>query len=105
VAVPAKVDRVRLEVLVNGLRLDQTLTLWLNGAAVGTLALEVPDLTDPGYEKGADGAIHFTGWRKGVFILKGAQLPVGENRFQFQTPPGAQIAIRDFLLQLEYAAN
>jgi hypothetical protein len=105
VSVPNKVARVRLEVLVNGLRLDQTLTLWLNGVAVGTVALEVPDLTDPGYEKGDDGTMHFTGWRKGVFILTGAQLPVGENHFQFQTPPGAEVAIRDFLLQLEYAAN
>src|SRR6202166_3572769 len=105
VTVPNKVDRVRLEVLVNGLRLDQTLNLWVNGAPVGAVSLEVPDLTDPGYEKGDDGAMHFTGWRKGVFILKGNQLPVGENHFQFQTPTGAQVAIRDFLLQLEYAAN
>jgi hypothetical protein len=103
VSVPEKAARVRLEVLINGLQLDQTLTLWLNGVAIGTIALEVPDLTDPGYEKGDDGSMHFTGWRKGVFVLKGAQLPIGENHFQFQTPPGAQVAIRDFLLQLEYA--
>jgi hypothetical protein len=105
VSIPDKVSRVRLEVLVNGLPLDQTLTLWLNSAVAGQLALEVPDLTDPGYEKGDDGAMHFTGWRKGVLILRGNQLPVGENHFQFQTPPGAQVAIRDFLLQLEYGAN
>jgi hypothetical protein len=105
VSVPTKVVRVRLEVLVNGLRLDQTLAVWLNGTAVGNLALEVPDLTDPGYEKGDDGTMHFTGWRKGVFIFTGDQLPVGENHFQFQTPAGAEVAIRDFLLQLEYAAN
>ncbi len=105
ISIPDKVSRVRLEVLVNGLRLDQTLTLWLNGTAVGTLALEVPDLTDPGYERGEDGTMHFTGWRKGVLILRGDQLPVGDNRFQFQTPPGAEVAIRDFLLQLEYAPN
>jgi len=105
VMVPAKVSRVRLEVLVNGLRLDQTLTLWVNGASVGTLALEVPDLTDPGYEKVEDGTLRFTGWRKGVLILRGDQLPSGENHFQFQAPAGAQVAIRDFLLQLEYAAN
>jgi len=105
VSVPTKVSRVRLEVLVNGLRLDQTLSLWLNGAVVGTLALEVPDLTDPGYEKGGDGTMQFTGWRKGLLILSGDHLPVGENHFQFQAPPGAQVAIRDFLLQLEYAAN
>lgn len=105
VSVPDKVFRVRLEVLVNGLPLDQTITLWLNGSAVGTLALEVPDLTDPGYEKGLDGTMRFTGWRKGVLILSGGLLPVGENHFQFQIPPNTQVAIRDFLLQLEYAAN
>lgn len=105
VSVPDKVSRVRLEVLVNGLRLDQTLTLWLNGTVVGALALEVPDLTDPGYEKGSGGTMSFTGWRKGVFVLSGSQIPVGENHFQFQTPPGTKVAIRDFLLQLEYVAN
>jgi hypothetical protein len=105
VSIPNKVSRARVDVLINGLRLDQTLPLWVNGAAVGTLALEVPDLTDPGYAKGGDGSMRYTGWRKGVLILSGDQLPVGENHFQFQTPPGAQIAIRDFLLQVEYAAN
>jgi hypothetical protein len=105
VSVPNKVTRVRLEVLVNGLRLNQALTLWLNGVAVGTLALEVPDLTDPGYEKEEDGTLRFTGWRKGVLILKGAQILLGDNRFQFQAPPDTQVAIRDFLLQLQYADN
>jgi hypothetical protein len=105
VTVPRKVSRVRMEVLVNGLRLDQSLALWLNGDQVGNLALEVPDLTDPGYEKGEDGNMHYTGWRKGVLILRSDQLPVGENHFQFETPPNTQVAIRDFLLQLEYAAN
>jgi hypothetical protein len=105
ISIPEKLARARLEVLVNGLRLDQTLTLWVNGSAVGTLALEVPDLTDPGYEKAENGTMRFTGWRKGVFILTGDKLPVGENHFQFQTPPGTQVAIRDFLLQIEYLPN
>ena len=105
ISIPDKLARARLEVLVNGLRLDQTLTLWVNGSAVGTLALEVPDLTDPGYEKAENGIMRFTGWRKGVFILTGDQLPVGENHFQFQPPPGAQVAIRDFQLQIEYLPN
>ena len=105
VSVPNKVNRVRLEVLVNGLRLNQSLTLWVNGVAVGTLALEVPDLTDPGYEKEEDGTLRFTGWRKGVFILKGTEILLGDNRFQFQAPPDTPVAIRDFLLQLQYADN
>jgi hypothetical protein len=105
ISIPNKLARARLEVLVNGLRVDQTLALWVNGSAVGTLALEVPDLTDPGYEKTENGTMRFTGWRKGVLILTGDRLPVGENHFQFQVPPGAQVAIRDFLLQIEYLPN
>jgi hypothetical protein len=105
VTIPSKVYRARLEVLANGLRLDQKLTLWLNGVVFGTLAFEVPDLTDPGYEKAEDGTMRFTGWRKGMLMISGDQLSVGENHFQFEVPPQTQVAIRDFLLQLEYAAN
>ena len=105
VTVPAKVARARLEVMVNGLRIDQKLTLWLNGVVFGTVALEIPDLTDPGYENSGTGTMRYTGWRKGCLLIRGDQLPVGENHFQFETPPGIPVAIRDFLLQLEYAAN
>ncbi len=105
VTVPGKVSRARLEVLVNGLQIDQKLTLWLNGVLFGTVSFEVPDLTDPGYEKSGDGLMRYTGWRKGYLLISGDQLSVGENHFQFQTPPGIEVAIRDFLLQLEYAAN
>ena len=105
VTIPNKVVRVRVEVLVNGLELDQSIVLWLNGRAYGPIALEIPDLTDPGYDKTSNGVTHFIGWRKGMFLLKGGQLAVGENHFQFQTPPGSQIAIRDFLLQVEYSPN
>jgi hypothetical protein len=105
VTIPDKVVRARVEVLVNGLELDQSIILWLNGRAYGPIALEIPDLTDPGYDKTSRGVTHFIGWRKGMFLLKGEQLAVGDNHFQFQTPPGAQIAIRDFLLQVEYSPN
>ncbi|HEV3210143.1 MAG TPA: hypothetical protein VGY91_07745 [Chthoniobacterales bacterium] len=105
VAIPDKVQRARIELLVNGLQLDQFIILWLNGQACGPIALEIPDLTDPGYDKVSSGIAHFIGWRKGMFLLQGEQLIVGENHFQFQTPPNSQIAIRDFLLQVEYAPN
>ena len=105
VAIPDKVVRARIELLVNGLQLDQSLILWLNGRACGPIAIEIPDLTDPGYDKMSGGVFHFIGWRKGMFLLKGEQLSVGDNHFQFQTPPGSQIAIRDFLLQIEYTPN
>jgi hypothetical protein len=105
VTLPNKVARARVELMVNGLRIDQKLTLWLNGVIFGTVAFEVPDLTDPGYEKAGDGTMRYTGWRKGFVLIGGDQLPVGENHFQFEAPPGAEVAMRDFLLQLEYAAN
>src|SRR5215471_1460677 len=105
VAIPDKVERARIELLINGLQLDQSMILWLNGRACGPIALEIPDLTDPGYDKASGGVAHFIGWRKGVFLLQGEQLIVGDNHFQFQIPPGSQIAMRDFLLQVEYAPN
>jgi hypothetical protein len=105
ISIPDKVVRARIELLVNGLGTDQSLVLWLNGRGYGPISVEIPDLTDPGYDKASRGVTHFIGWRKGVFLLRGEQLVVGENHFQFQTPPGSQIAIRDFLLQVEYAPN
>jgi hypothetical protein len=105
VAIPDKVVRARIELLVNGLELDQSMILWLNGRAYGPVSIEIPDLTDPGYDKTSGGVAHFIGWRKGMFLLKGEQLTVGDNHFQFQTPPGSRIAIRDFLLQVEYSPN
>ena len=105
VTLPEKVVRARAELLVNGLELDQSLILWLNGQAYGPIEFEIPDLTDPGYDRTSSGIAHYIGWRKGMILIKGKQLNVGDNHFQFQTPPGSQIAIRDFLLQVEYAAN
>jgi len=105
VTVPSKVIRARVEVMVNGLPLKDSLTLWLNRRPVGTLALEVPDLADPGFSHSAEPGSSFIGWRKGVLYLTGDKLPVGEDHFQFQGPANMAVAIRDFLLQVEYAPN
>jgi hypothetical protein len=105
VNVPRKVNRARIDVMVNGLQLDQSLGLWLNGNRVGSLSMEVPDLTDPGFDRHANAANdqRFTGWRRGVLYLVGERLPVGNNHFQFLGPTGVPLAIRDFLLQVDYA--
>ena len=103
--IPKKVLRARIELLVNGLEVNQPMNLWLNGQGYGQIAIEIPDLTDPGYDKTTSGVARFIGWREGVFLLKGEQLVVGENHFQFQVPSGAQVAIRDFLLQVEYTPD
>ena len=101
VALAAKVNRARVEVLVNGLPLDGAIRLWLNGRLVGNLAVEVPDLNDPGYSR--DGS--FVGWRKATVMLPPGLLTVGDNTFQFEGPANLPLAIRDFLLQVTYAAH
>jgi hypothetical protein len=105
VSIPKPVRRVRVEVLVNGLPFGSSLKLWLNGQAVGSLAMEIPDLTDPGYFHSREIGDHFTGWRKGVFLLSSSQVKKGDNVFQFQGPPKTPLAIRDFLLQIHYASD
>jgi hypothetical protein len=102
VTIPSHLRRARLEVMVNGLSLNDSMKVWLNGQVVGTLAFEVPDLTDPGYGKGNN---QFVGWRKGALFLPLRQLVVGDNQFQFEGPAGTPIAIRDFLLQVQYTSD
>jgi hypothetical protein len=105
VAIPKPVRRVRVEVLVNGLPFGTSIKLWLNGQRVGSLAMEIPDLTDPGYFHSRKQGDHYTGWRKGVFLLSASQVKKGDNTFQFQGPPNTPLAIRDFLLQIQYASD
>jgi hypothetical protein len=105
VSIPRPVRRVRLEVLVNGLPFGSSVKLWLNGDQVGSLAMEIPELTDPGYFHSRSQGDHFTGWRKGVFLLSSNQVKKGDNVFQFQGPPKTPLAIRDFLLQIQYASD
>ena len=105
VSIPKAVRRVRVEVLVNGLPFGNSVRLWVNGALVGTLAMEIPELTDPGYFHSRTRGDHYVGWRKGVFLLSPRQLKKGDNVFQFQGPAKTSLAIRDFLLQIQYASD
>ena len=105
VSIPNPVRRVRLEVQVNGLPFNTSMKLWLNGQQVGSLHMEIPNLTDPGYFHSRQNGDHFTGWRKGEFLLSANQIKKGDNVFQFQGPPKTPLAIRDFLLQIQYASD
>ncbi len=98
VTVPARVRRARVEVLVNGLPLDGTLLLWVNGRLAGNIMPEVPDLNDPGYA--ANGT--FVGWRKATLFLGPSTLNKGDNTFQFGGSVAGALAVRDFLLQVVY---
>jgi hypothetical protein len=101
------VARARVEVMVNGLALNQNLDLWLNGVRVGSLAMDVPDLTDPGFSNQLANSDDqsFSGWRRGVLYLPGNRLTTGNNHFQFQGPSATPLAIRDFLIQVNYSGN
>jgi len=105
VSITKPVRRVRVEVLVNGLPFGNSVKLWLNGEPIGSLAMEIPDLTDPGYFHSRQLGDHFTGWRKGEFLLSANQIKKGDNVFQFQGPPKTPLAIRDFLLQIQYSSD
>lgn len=105
VSITKPVRRLRVEVLVNGLPFGHSVKLWLNGQLVGSLAMEIPELTDPGYFHSRSRGDHYDGWRKGVFLLSSNQVKKGENVFQFQGPPKTPLAIRDFLLQIQYASD
>ncbi len=97
--------QARMVVRVAGLPFTGTLDLWINGAYVTTLAVDVPELNDPGYYHDGEGTWHYAGWRKAVAAIPASLLPAGENVFQF-TPsgvlPGDPVAIQDFILQLRY---
>jgi hypothetical protein len=103
VTIPNRVERARVEVQVSGLKLEETLQFWLNGELFGSLAMELPDLSDPGYERSATPNGEFSGWRKGVLLIPPGKLHTGDNQFQFQPPQNRATAIRDFLLQVQYA--
>ncbi|MGB8354690.1 MAG: hypothetical protein WCD79_12425 [Chthoniobacteraceae bacterium] len=98
----------RLEVQISGTPIDKALQLTLNGALLGDVSVEIPDLKDPGYQGNDAATPAYIGWRKGVIYLPVGQLKVGDNQFQFgvkDTPPSSganPIAIKDLVLQLKY---
>lgn len=98
----------RLEVKVAGMELGRAVTLWINGARVGELAVEAPDLSDAGYTERSGSDPEYIGWRKATIFVPARHLTAGDNRFQFSwSKPGepvstAPVAIKDLLLQLKY---
>jgi len=97
--------QARIVVRVAGLPFTGGLDLWINGAFVTTLAVDVPELNDPGYYHDGEGTWHYAGWRKAAAAVPAALLPEGDNVFHFAPSgvlPGEPVAIQDFILQLRY---
>lgn len=100
----------RMEVQVSGVPIDKRLVLWVNGTMAGEVAIDVPPLTDPGYQNSATGGLPiYVGWRKGVIFLPANLLKVGDNQFQFgekdvMPAPGASpLAVKNLVIQLNYS--
>lgn len=82
------------------------LLAWANGEPVGAVAMELPDLADPGYRGVVQGGeamrFHYAGWVRSRAIIPGRFLRAGENVITFQLPAGAEpVAIRTVELQLK----
>jgi len=98
----------RLEVQIAGAPVDKPVQLALNGASVGEVSVEVPELSDPGYQNNDGAAPAYIGWRKGVIYLPQGQLRLGDNGFQFSikgvspSSTANPLAIKNLLLQLAY---
>ena len=60
----------RIEAQVAGLSLGQEPSIWVNGQAMGGLAVEVPGLDDPGYRENLRSReVGYGGWRKVVVYV------------------------------------
>lgn len=103
-----KVDLARLELQIAGLAPQEKIGFWVNANYVGEIAVEVPDLTDPGYQPDEAEQFIYVGWRKGSYFLEANRLQIGENRLQLArltTSPSQNaqpLAIKNTILQIKY---
>ena len=81
--------------------------LWLNGQFAGTVELQVPSLSDPGYYKTANGTLEYAGWRLGTVLFPSRTLVSGLNHLQFSFvgdgPAPAAVAVKNLNLELRYS--
>lgn len=94
----------RLEAQLAGLHPDEEPALWINGRPLTAVSVELPSLDDVGYQWMGGGARpFFGGWRKVTAHVPGDWLQAGENRFDWQCPPGSVgMTVRQLRLQLSY---
>ena len=95
----------RIEAQVAGLSLGQEPSVWVNGQAMGGLAVEVPGLDDPGYRENLRSReIGYGGWRKVVVYVPAGVLRSGENQVDWRES-GSQTTLRNLRLQVVFAAT
>lgn len=102
----------RIEAQLLGVPLHRNIAVWVNGVPINQLALDVPDLSDPGYIPGTTTSNPlYIGWRKGTVFIPASALRVGENRFSFNwleidsaETTATPLALKNFFLQLNFDA-
>jgi len=97
----------RIEAQVAGLSLGQEPSVWVNGQAMGGLAVEVPGLDDPGYRENLRSReVGYGGWRKVVVYVPAGVLRSGENQVDWrETGSGSQTTVRNLRLQVVFAVT
>jgi len=97
----------RIEAQVAGLSLGQEPSVWVNGQAMGGLAVEVPGLDDPGYRENLrTREVGYGGWRKVVVYVPAGVLRSGENQVDWrETGSGSQTTVRNLRLQVVFAVT
>jgi len=94
----------RLVVQVEGLPMESSLYVWLNGKPAGVVEMAVPSLSDPGYYTNAAGVMEYAGWRQGSVLVPAQLLQPGTNQLQFSwtASPDPALAVKDLKLELFY---
>ena len=97
----------RIEAQVAGLSLGQEPSVWVNGQAMGGLAVEVPGLDDPGYRENLKSReVGYGGWRKVVVYVPAGVLRTGENQVDWrESGSGLQTTLRNLRLQVVFAVT
>jgi hypothetical protein len=107
--IQSPVENARVETQIAGLALEEKMVVWLNDRYLGEMAVEVPDLADPGYQRDEAGDLIYIGWRRGSFFFPANQLQAGENRLQLtrwnatSSKISRPLAIKNTILQIKYA--
>jgi hypothetical protein len=96
----------RIEAQVAGLSLGEEPSVWVNGQAMGGLAVETPGLDDPGYRENLRSReVGYGGWRKVVVYVPAGVLRSGENQVDWrETGLASQTTLRNLRLQVVFAS-
>jgi hypothetical protein len=94
----------RIRAQVSGLGPGEEVPIWVNGSPLGSVAVEMPRLDDPGYRRVGGEEWAYGGWRTLTAFVPAGWLRGGENEVDLTAPAGrAGLVLRN--VRLEVAAE